>query len=419
MATNRPITAKWIWLFVPILLATACLKSKKPGLPPEVVHTIQSTGFNRVELVKAIAPYIESTDSLKLQAIYFLLTHMIDQYAVEYEISDSAGNIYNLKPLSFLSDSALFARWDSLSTAAPKFGYKAKKYISDRDTVTAALLINTINQAFEKQESDYLKYIPKEIFFQFVLPYRIGNETIEDWRRQLEPIAEHIIATSILQADSLAANVNRYVNSTIEFDKRFLKNAFEQQTDSLLIYKKGHDRDISWLKVKLLRTIGIPATVDYIPYLADSSHGLHFAVYYSPDGYFKPLLQDNEKAVFQKPERIPKVYRRIYHHIDSSLFALKDIGKTTPGYLGHYHYLDVTNQYVHTHSIRFAVDCPDTIVYLAVFNDTKWRAIDWTLCKDREAVFTQAGIYSNYQLGYVDQETEEFIRIPAVELLPD
>jgi hypothetical protein len=160
--------------------------------------------------------------------------------------------------------------------------------------------------------------------------------------------------------------------------------------------------------------MGIPATVDYIPYLADSSHGFHFAVYYAMDSSFKALLSKNEKELLANAKRIPKVYRRIYHQIDSSLFARKSIHKTTPPYLGHYHYLDVTTNYTETKNLVFKGPCPDSIIYISVFNDKKWRAFDWAICDDGTALFTNVGTEPSFQFGFLDNETKNFQLINEV-----
>lgn len=401
-------------LFSAILLlsffyATSCLKSRKPGLPLKVVHVIQTTGFNRVELTKAIGRYIETPDSNKLQAIYFLIQHMERHYAVVYKVTDSAGNMYHFNPLSYASDSLLFAHWDSLTVTREGFGYQADKYVLDRDTITSEFLIQTVEDAFSLKQVPHLAYIPDEVFFKYVLPYRIGNELIDPWRTTLRPLA-NLIAEENNQpnADSIALAVNQYVNTHFSFDKRFLKNAFEQHTDTLLLTGTGNDRDLSWLKVKLLRTLGIPATVDYIPYLADSSHSYHFAVYYATDSSFKPLLSKNDEDLLSNAALIPKVYRRVYHQLDSSLFALKSIQKTTPPYLGHYHYLDVTEHYTETKNLVYKGPCPDSIIYISVFNDGKWRAVDWAICKEETAAFKNVGSEPSYQFGFLDNETKKF-----------
>lgn len=407
----------YIWLLRILFLITvfstaSCLKSRKPGIPIDVVNVIQSTGINRVELTKAIGHYFESPDSLKLDAMYFLIRNLERHYAVEYEIKDQQEKLYHIDPFSFPTDILLFSYWDSLEITHEGFGFHAKKYSLDRDTITAELLVQTVEMSFEQWQLPHLNQIPKDIFFQYVLPYRIGNEYIDHWRLLLKPIADSIAGTSFDHIDSIAAAVNNYVHANFSFDARFLKNAFEQQTESFLKVKTGNDRDLSWFTVKLLRTLGIPSTVDYIPYLADSIHGFHFPVYYTSEGVFKPLLATKSFVLPLKMERIPKVYRRIFQQMDSSLFALKDIQKTTPPYLGHYDYLDVTIDYLLTKCMRFEATCPDSLIYAAVFNDKKWRPVDWALCTNDTAVFRQLGAFATYRFGYLDNESKAFVMIP-------
>ncbi|MDP2237461.1 MAG: transglutaminase domain-containing protein [Bacteroidales bacterium] len=398
------------WLGLLLLLSgsmfQACLKSKEPGIPLDVVEVIQNTGFNRVELTKTIARYFESDDSLKLKAVYFLIRNIGRQYSVEYELVDSVENIFEINPLSFSTEENFLNFWDSLETNTAGLSYRAKKYMLDRDTITSELLISTIENSFEARKFSWAKNYDFCSFLAYTLPYRIGNEHLEDWRsflmHEFSWIEDSVSAE--VTADEVAQIVNKHINNLFRFDLRYLKNPQEQKMEDFFGSKKGNHRDISYLKAKTLRSLGIPATVDYVPYLADTSHSFYFAVYLSPDGKFKPL-PGNERDLLSKSAVIPKVYRRIYFEIDSSLFALKDLTKTTPPFLGHYHYLDVTADYLPVQTLVYNGFCPDTFIYISVFNDKKWRAVDWAICKNNSATFKNISKNINYKFSFLDDET--------------
>jgi hypothetical protein len=385
----------------------SCLKSKKPGIPLDVVDIIQNTGFNRVELTKTIAKYFESGDSLKLQAAYFLIRNMKRQYSVEYQLIDSNENIIEINPLDFADEESFLKYWDSLETNTNGLVFNAKKYMLDRDTITYEILTSTIEKSIEARNYPWAKGYDNNIFFKYVLPYRIGNEHIEDWRSFLMQEFSWIedSAGKDAKADNVAQIVNNYVNRNFSYDLRHLKNPHEQKLEDLFANKNGNYRDLSFLKARILRSLGIPATVDYIPYLSDSVHSFHFAVYFDDEGNFKPLLDPETENLIYDETLIPKVYRRIYHTIDSSLFAIKDLMKTTPPYLGHYDYLDVTEHYVPVQEIIYEGFCPDTLIYLSVFNDKKWRATDWAICKNNKAVFKNISRGVNYRFSWLEDES--------------
>jgi len=399
----------WLGLFLlfSVNMFQACLKSKKPGIPLDVVDVIQNTGINRVELTKTIARYFESDDSLKLKAVYFLIHNIGAHYSVEYQLVDSSENIFEINPLSFSTEKNFLNFWDSLETNTAGLSFRAKKYTLDRDTITSELLLSTIENSFKARKFHWAKNYDFSSFLTYTLPYRIGNEDLEDWRsflmHEFSWIEDSVGAEAT--ADEVAQMVNKYINNLFRFDLRYLKNPQEQKMEDFFRSNKGNHRDISYLKAKTLRSLGIPATVDYIPYLADTSHSFYFAVYLTNEGKFQPLLSNETDHLLSKSAIIPKVYRRIYFEIDSSLFALKDLTKTTPPFLGHYHYLDVTSDYLPVQTIVYNGFCPDTLIYISVFNDKKWRAIDWAICKNNSATFKNISKNINYKFSFLDDET--------------
>lgn len=385
------------------MLMFSCLKSKKPGLPPDVVKVIDETGFNKIELYKTIAKYFESDDSLRLAAAYFLISNINSQYAVDYNLTDSAENVVDIHPLSFPDEKSFLKDWKKIEDSLGGLFFHTKKFTLDRDTISSELLISTIELSFASRNNSWAKNLDFEYFLEYVLPYKVGNEHIEDWRPILLDEFSWIIDTVGKDAnvDAVAAMVNTHVNDNFEFDLRYIKNPHLQPIDEFLKNKRGNYQDISYLKAKILRSLGIPATVDYVPYLADTVNSFFFAVFLHPNGTFKPLLSTETAYLFTTTQRIPKIYRRIYKEIDSSLFAIKNIKVTTPPYLGHYHYLDVTNQYFQVQNIRFKGNCSDSLIYLSVFNDNKWCSVDWAICKNDSAVFKNVAQGPAYQFTYL------------------
>lgn len=385
------------------LTAASCLKSKKPGLPADVVSVISATGFNKIELTKTIAKYFESGDSLKLKAAYFLISNMSRKYAMELETTDTAGNLIQINPLNYENGTDFLSHWDSINSQVGGIVYKAKKFTLDTDTITSDLLINTIESAILSQSLPWAKNYDFETFLHYTLPYRIGNESIEDWRTFLTHQFSWIndSAGNTQSPEKIAYMVNNYVNQNFSFNLRHIKNPHLQTLTELFQHKTGNYQDLSYLKTMILRSFGIPSTVDYIPFIADSTYSFYFAVFMDSKGQFQPLIDQQTQSFLRSTNRIPKVYRRIFHNIDSSLFALKKISLTTPPFLGHYHYLDVTSHYAPTKTIQFETICPDSLVYLSVFNDKKWRPVDWSKCSNNKSVFQNVASNIAFKLTYL------------------
>lgn len=397
---------KGVFVFLLLIpFAVSCLKSTKPGIPSEVVRVINLTGFNRVELTKTIARYFESGDTLKLLSAYFLIENMERQYAVEFVLQSDSNNQSSLfNPLRFDTFEGVKTYLDSLEADLGKPAFKAKRFVLDRDTISSDILINTIELAAEARSYPWANYYNDDVFLKYVLPYRIGNEMPDNWRSDILHLSQRLAErmTNITEPQLIAAKVSTFVDSLVRFDQRMLKMPNEQKISELLNNGVGSQRDISYFKAKLLRSMGIPATVDYVPYLADSLHSFHFAVFLDRDGKFKAVDEAVVASVARNPARTPKVYRRVFYTIDSSLFAVKSIEKPTPPYLGHYHYADVTSDYIPVITVKYSGFCPDTLIYISVFNDGKWRAVDWSFCDKNKAVFWNFSAQVSYKFSYLD-----------------
>ncbi|MDP3442805.1 MAG: hypothetical protein Q8T08_08100, partial [Ignavibacteria bacterium] len=215
-------------LFVLVFLAGSFsfLKSKKPGIPADVVKVIDETGVNRIEFTKTIAKYFESTDSLKTKAAYFLIANIGRQYSVDYEIVDSNGNAIAIDPMLFNSAESFLANWKVIQDSLGELTYEARKYFLDRDTITSELLIASIENTFESRSFSWTKTYSDEDIFHYVLPYRIGNETIEDWRTHIRKEFTSLIDTAktLDSPEQIADLVNEYVNRNYHFDKRFISS---------------------------------------------------------------------------------------------------------------------------------------------------------------------------------------------------
>jgi hypothetical protein len=381
------------------MLAQSCLKSDNPGLPADVVDAIAQTGHNRVELTKTIGHFIDTDDSIYLKSAFFLIANIPQQYAVDYTIKNEKNQEIDFNPENFVSYDAIENWWNTQQIKGYRLFYEAKKFSVDKDTISAELLISTINQAVSSRSYPWAKAFTTADFFQYILPYRFENEHIYDWRTAILSdfswIAES--AKTSTKAEDVIQLINDYVNTNFVFDKRYLRVASVQTYPEIMLSRRGNQSDLAHLKASIARSFGIPATIDYTPYLADSISGFFFAVAQDSRGKFNPMLPVNSIDLFKK-NKIPKVYRRIFVLNEASLFAQKNHRLKTPPYIGHYHYLDVSSDYLSVENIDFRNNTSDTLYYIGVHNDKKWRAVDWTISKDSLVSFRDMGKGINYQL---------------------
>lgn len=388
-----------------VAAAQSCLKSKETGLPADVVRVIQLTGHNRVELIKALSRFIESDDTAKRNALYFLISNMERHYAVEYEPIDSATNALRFDPLQYDDYQSVLIAWDSLSALPGGLMYSASRYTLDRDTIRSELLLNTIELSLSSKKHPWSKHLPDSIFLRYVLPYRVANEDLEDWRPLLyQFFSESILNPSYTSTDEVANAINLLIDSHIISDNRLIKNANIALPSEVLKHRRASPRDLAIFRVMALRSAGIAATLDYAPWITDSLNSIWFVTYYNEQGNWQPLLpREFEENLLKDASRVPKIYRRIYHTVDSSLFALKDLKKTTPPFLGHFHYLDVTKYYLPVRNVSFRGQCPDHLIYLAVFNGRSWKPVDWAFCHGDSAMFFNVGRDVDVRFAWLEE----------------
>ncbi len=402
---------KGIAAFTMPLLLYGCLKSPGPLLPAKVVEVIRKTAVNRTELVKAIGHY-NQTDSLKLQASYFLIGNMLNQYSVEYQLVDRYSIAFRFE-VADLSDSIpVEESWKQFSKKNNGLTFKAKKYTYDRDSLQASYLIQHIELATESRKNPWASDIPDSVFFENVLPYRIGNEMPDNWRHYLSEYFAPLIPDSIRSSrNSVAQFVNNTINRLIHCDIRYNLQPDLRSPTLLLQQAAGSQEEISYLKVKALRSLGIPAALDYIPYLADSVHSYFFPVFYTENHSYQPLGESDDRGDFPQNQHIPKVFRRTFQELKTGLFAQKIKEQPSPPFLGHYHQLDVTHQYVPVKTLQYQVACNDSFVYLCVSNGNQWKAIDWARVENDRAVFANIGPVAHLRVAQMKGD--------SLALLPD
>jgi hypothetical protein len=114
-------------------------------LPANVVNVISETGINRIELNKTIGHFIDKQDSIFLHSAYFLIQHLPHHYAVTYNLTDNRDSILDFNLNRFNTSEELEQWWFEQKYHKNGIRYKPKKYTLDRDTITAELLISTIN----------------------------------------------------------------------------------------------------------------------------------------------------------------------------------------------------------------------------------------------------------------------------------
>lgn len=131
-------------------------------------------------------------DSLKYEAARFLQRYSKHQYGVSRHLVDSVGERVSI-------DYKMFADDKELRKYIEINGYYFKVWpkVKDVDTIKAEFLINNIEQAFDSWKKPWAADISFSDFCTYILPYRVWDEELSDWRSKFKEKYEESIEDSV------------------------------------------------------------------------------------------------------------------------------------------------------------------------------------------------------------------------------
>ena len=123
--------------------------------------------------------YQADSNPLKLKAATFLLDNLSDRYTItgeRYVKYAKTIKKYGQNP------DTLYAR-----LLSDRNKYDKEEIVKDTDVLTPEYLIENIDRSFAAWEKAKWKdQISFENFCEYILPYRNGNESVENWRKEIE-----------------------------------------------------------------------------------------------------------------------------------------------------------------------------------------------------------------------------------------
>lgn len=377
-----------------LLLSGVCSMSQN-NLSKKLTDVLVKAGKNRGELEKVIHQYNQNIgDSLKLKATYFLISNMDIHSSVDYYWADETGKKIPYNEMNYPDFATAVKAFEEI-----KSKYKNLKPIRvtyrDIDTIKADFLIKNIENAFDVWEKPQNKNLSFDNFCNYILPYRVGTEPLQDWRITYREKFGWI-------QDSLK---NEDTEKAIHYFAKDFRNWFvntwnlEQRKEplphlgpiQLLNRKKGNCDDIANLMTYVLRSQGYCASVESVPFWATSTGTHFFNSTFSSEGKLIPFDVSTANVKIDNFSREPsKVIRTTYARQPNVLATILPKEQIPLGFMRKENYLDVTEQYWQTSSITaplFSVNAKPTVAYACVFNGMKWRATWWGKIKDEQVTF--------------------------------
>lgn len=281
-----------------LMISLLGMFSCTPAISIEAV--LELSGKNRVELEKVLRHYKD--DRQKSRAVCFLIENMPRKGTIFYEGQWNEKRVVQADLLSVKSD----------------------------------FLIENIDLAFEVwKKYPWCSHLSENEFFCKILPYRLKNEPLEDWRKFYYAKYREV-------ADSLATAGAGMYDVVFFFNSHYGKK-YTHAGDSLLgdlSYRQmeamggGTCDRLALNAVQVMRSIGIPLDLDELPYHGKVNGGHAYNSFTDENGtfhYFSPYEREPERKLWVAP-----LVRRVnfgtprYEDVTSSYYRVADVMLDAP-----------------------------------------------------------------------------------------
>jgi len=338
---------------------------------------MNDAGNNRKELEKTIEHYKKTGDKEKLDAAYFLIENMQNKYGQYSEIVISYYSVFeSLKKFNLAKidpdtiDKLIMLQWDSVERKVAPISYNNLKTYQDYHVISADYLIENIDYAFKAwKEKPWSKHYDFKQFCEFILPYRLMDEPIQLYRKELYNEFSWIEdslkdKTNPLEASKL---VSDFIAKRFNFCNKLGKCPLLGVSD---LYKlMGGICEHRYLLVgSILRSIGIPACVDFTPQFNNNAIGHAWLVTIDKSGEFIPFNGGEKGIPISDTLKFPingavggtKIYRRSFYEKPIEI-SKEDFEDLFPIFKNRSIY-EVSHQYKYK-QLSVTFDMPDNYEY--------------------------------------------------------
>lgn len=407
-------------VFCLLAFFTSC--SKQPA--GDLDQSLQLAGDNRSELESVLDHYSqEQSDSLKYKAAVFLIENMVYYHSYEGEQLDNYLSIYESVATSYKEPQAVL---DSFVSVFGHFSVNDLRKKHDIEEVKASYLIDNIEWAFKVwEEQPWGKNVTFDNFCEYILPYRIENEKLVPWRQNLYEKYNHLLDpyrnTNEILDPLFAAKIiidSLYIGerhfTTFLPDLPHIGSALCEQ------WRAGTCRELTDLTIYVLRALGIPCGIDFMPVHArvSAGHLWTFILNCNGDTYTSDYL-DPDIGVLSAQD-VQHITSKIYRKTFSLNRQLTDkLPASVPLFFRQPRFRDVTSHYVNRNPVR-TVSIPASTIYKSARNsypcyylcvpfEQGWTPVDRTNNRSGKIQFDhvksdivfRVGIWENDQMMYI------------------
>lgn len=360
-------------LFILLVLTLAACQSEKDR---RLEYALEFAGDNRVELEKVLEHY--RTDPEKLEAARFLIRNMPGWYSYEGNELDS---IHHL--LVGVCEGRSISKREKNKWNRISFDSLSKIY--DAQVITAEYLIDNIDLAFEVwRKYPWNRNLPFDDFCELILPYRIADEPLSDWRKLYYEDYGTLLDSLYKGSDVIEA-------SKI-IDGKLRKLYYIYNTDfrvphlnAVFLYHNriGYCREACDLTIYAMRACGIPVATDYFVYSPDYQHYHCWTMLRDTTGTFLQFgfneFEASRDTLRHDGRKKGKVYRYCFGMQADKNSGTSGNRQLSP-VLKNRFVKDVTSEYFGSNDTTIPIQMSgEQYIYLGIFSPGGWIPIDMAL----------------------------------------
>lgn len=365
---------------------------------PDDLHiALQLAGENRPELEKVLKHYAE--DSLKQQAARFLIENMPYHYAYEGETLADYKKFYHAFASSRLSPAEVI---DSLNRNGIYFSPASLRIKYDIETVDSAFLVHNIDWAFKVwREQPWGKHVNFQDFCEYILPYRVGNEPLSEWRETLYHQYNSLLDSirTLPEAKDARAVAQVLINFlTKDGGMKFtgLLPMGPNVGPEIVKWRAGSCREMADVLTYIGRALGIPCGTDYVTLrgIGNEPHSWSFILDKNGNTYMAELPDTLLRKAVDYTSSRAKVWRTTFS-LNRAMW--KDLKDDKELYVAFRYPLmqDVTPIYADSCLIQLAVstellkkDIPnDERIYLCMTNHQEWTPVAFAQYQTADSLY--------------------------------
>ena len=395
-----------ILLIIVTCISLACNDNK-------IQEVRELAGNNWKELQKVLKHYKEMGDKQKYQAAEFLISNLLyEKYSYEGDIISKYDTIlYMYEALRrdsiYTGDPENIKHvWDSIEKKHGKIEPTDLSKKLDCQTLTAPFLIRNIDAAFLAwRNSPFYNPFEFDDFCEYILPYRVGTEKIENDRNRYYALYKTIVDTA-KSTESMIKSFNDELMQKQQYrsSKLLWDYPLDFSASQIEIAHRGSCRQLTVFGAQIYRSCGIPVAIDRAIW-ANRSLGHTWNVILLDSGKIFPFdaLERRKLEFSYKPA---KIFRTTFSYKTDNnyLKLMKDI----PAGLMINNEIDVTNEYINAFDVSIPLfDLKEFMqkkyVVICVFDNKNWRIVYYGKIINIKALFEKMASNVVYIAAFYDK----------------